>query len=189
MRCAAADPGLAAPLLLARAREAGSASASASASAAPSATGTRGGVTSVLPHVHALPFELQDLFLRVVAAVKEGDAARIRAGLSVLSTAPGLQQLVPYFSQLVADEVGSTASHSLQPVPWRLMRAAHQIARSIKQASKHSRVLPYLRSLVRLVRCLLVNAHLQLELYVRAPPAAPTRRASRLRSRPRSCTS
>lgn len=90
---------------------------------------------------HVLSAELQMYYEKVTEAIKGTAAASspilLKASLQSLATDPGLNQLVPYFTQFVAEEV----THNL-------------------------RDLPRLKNLMEMVKCLLVNPNLQVELYV-----------------------
>jgi transcription initiation factor TFIID subunit 6 len=89
---------------------------------------------------HVLTEEMQLYYTRVTEAVKTGgvDYELQRAAFASLARDPGIQQLLPYFSRFIYEEV------------------------------KHSNNdLALLFSLMRVCRCLLVNQSLRIELYVR----------------------
>jgi transcription initiation factor TFIID subunit 6 len=109
------------------------------------------GVTAVLPTdttvtngvelrplvKHVLSAELQMYYEKVTEAVKGEKPLLRRACIDSLASDPGLHQLVPYFTQFVAEEV-----------------------------TNNLRNLELLRNLMEMARALLVNPTLHIELYV-----------------------
>ncbi|GLD94587.1 hypothetical protein PINS_up003198 [Pythium insidiosum] len=86
---------------------------------------------------HVLTEEMQLYYTKITDAIKGDNFETQRAALSSLARDPGIHQLLPYLARFVYDEV------------------------------KHSdHELPLLLSLMRVCRCLLVNPHLKIELYL-----------------------
>jgi transcription initiation factor TFIID subunit 6 len=110
-----------------------------------------GGVTAILPGdttitngvelkplvKHVLSAELQMYYEKVTEAVKGEKPLIRRACIDSLASDPGLHQLVPYFTQFVAEEV-----------------------------TNNLRNLPLLIHLMEMTRALLINPTLHIELYV-----------------------
>uniref|UniRef100_K3WRX7 TATA box binding protein associated factor (TAF) histone-like fold domain-containing protein n=1 Tax=Globisporangium ultimum (strain ATCC 200006 / CBS 805.95 / DAOM BR144) TaxID=431595 RepID=K3WRX7_GLOUD len=86
---------------------------------------------------HVLTEEMQLYYTNITDAVKSDDFESQRAAFTSLANDPGIHQLLPYFSRFVYEEV----KHSSQD-------------------------LSLLFSLMRVCRCLLVNQHLRVELYL-----------------------
>ncbi|TMW68467.1 hypothetical protein Poli38472_005935 [Pythium oligandrum] len=86
---------------------------------------------------HVLTEEMQLYYTKVTDAIRGDDFELQRAAFASLAKDPGIHQLLPYFSRFVYEEV------------------------------KHSNNdLARLSSLMRVCRCLLVNQHLRIELYL-----------------------
>lgn len=86
---------------------------------------------------HVLTEEMQLYYTKVTEAVKSEDYELHRAAFASLTNDPGVHQLLPYLSKFIYEEV------------------------------KHSnRELSLLYSLMRMCRCLLMNQHLRIELYL-----------------------
>lgn len=88
---------------------------------------------------HVLTEEMQLYYTNITEALKSDDFDAQRAAFTSLANDPGIHQLLPYFARFVYEEV-KHSSHDLS----------------------------LLYSLMRVCRCLLVNQHLRVELYVRA---------------------
>jgi transcription initiation factor TFIID subunit 6 len=86
---------------------------------------------------HVLTEEMQLYYTKVTEAIKSDDFELQRAGFNSLAQDPGIHQLLPYLSRFVYEEV-KHSNHDLE----------------------------LLYSLMRVCRCLLLNPHLNVELYV-----------------------
>lgn len=86
---------------------------------------------------HTLSKELQLYYEKITKAVKGTSEKVATAALNSLATDPGIQQLLPYFTQFISDEV----THNL-----------HNLA--------------YLKNLMRMVRALLQSNNLHIEPYL-----------------------
>lgn len=86
---------------------------------------------------HILSKELQAYYDTVIADVMSGDPDRIKAALFSVATDSGLQQLLPYFIQFVAEMIPKNLRH-----------------------------LPQLQIFIGLLGSLLANEHLFVEPYV-----------------------
>ncbi|TYZ67839.1 hypothetical protein PybrP1_004919, partial [[Pythium] brassicae (nom. inval.)] len=86
---------------------------------------------------HVLTEEMQLYYTNITEALKSDDFDAQRAAFTSLANDPGIHQLLPYFSRFVYEEV-KHSSHDLS----------------------------LLYSLMRVCRCLLVNQHLRVELYL-----------------------
>jgi len=89
------------------------------------------------PVKHILSKELQLYYEHVVKSIRSSDECRVDLALTNLAQEPGLQQLLPYFTLLVHDEVVN-----------------------------NRRQLGLLKSIMRLVRTLIQNPHFTLEPYL-----------------------
>lgn len=112
------------------------------------------------PVKHVLSQELQEYYQRVVMALESSGADEdelLKAAVKSLSTDPGINPLLPYLVQMVADKV----THNL-------------------------RNLPLLKSLMRLTRALLENSSLHMEPYLHQviPPILTCLLGRRLCSHP-----
>ena len=88
---------------------------------------------------HKLSHEMQLYFQKVTAAIKSCNEAQQQHAFASLAQEPGLQELMPYFSQFVSQ----------------------QVTQNLKN-------LPLLMSLMKTLRCLLTNPYVHVELYVSA---------------------
>ena len=86
---------------------------------------------------HVLSHELRLFFEKVTAAILADDEKQKKKVFASLASDPGLQQLVPYCAKFISDEV-----------------------------AQNLRKLPLLVSVMRMLRFILLNPHLQVELYV-----------------------
>lgn len=98
---------------------------------------------------HVLTEEMQLYYTNITEAVKSDEFEAQRAAFTSLANDPGIHQLLPYFARFVYEEV----KHS-----------SHDLA--------------LLFALMRVCRCLLVNQHLRVELYVRPLSTRPKLAAS-----------
>jgi len=86
---------------------------------------------------HTLSKELQLYFEKITQAVKGSSEKVVKAALNSLATDPGIQQLLPYFTQFISDEVTQNL-HNLS----------------------------FLKNLMRMVRALLYGNNLHIEPYL-----------------------
>lgn len=99
---------------------------------------------------HVLPKPLQLFFKQVVHAVKAPGSDLQAKVFNSLTEEPGLHQLLPYLSQLVADEVAKC----LRQLP--LLYSLMQLVEAILANSQHLHVEPYLHQLMPpILTCLL----------------------------------
>ena len=126
---------------------------------------------------HALSHEMQLYFEKVTAAIKSGNDAQLSTAFSSLAHDPGLQELLPYFSQFVSQQVRCVLPRwSVTMGAILCLSRVHQNcdstnssdARCRFQVTNNLKNLPLLLSLMKMLRCLLSNPYVHVELYVRA---------------------